>query len=166
MQLSIPVTGTWTIVCDAIMGGRSTRTVRETDDGTIRFAGTISLDDDGGFASARIAVGELNPSGFSGLRLRPGGDGRRRQVRLRTDQRCDGGASGAGVGTTREWETVEVPFTAFEPTFRGYRPPGAPPLDPSGITELDLLIAHRKAGKFALGMAGAHAYAPSADPTR
>jgi NADH dehydrogenase [ubiquinone] 1 alpha subcomplex assembly factor 1 len=160
----IPLTGTWTVVNDGVMGGRSTSTVQEDSTGTIVFAGDVSLENNGGFASVRLPIAALDLSAFGGLRLRLRGDGNRYQIRLRTDDRFDGIAYSARFQTTGEWETVEIPFAAFEPTFRGVRPRGAPPLDPSRIRQLGFLIADEQAGPFRLEVADLSAYVVNTAP--
>jgi monofunctional biosynthetic peptidoglycan transglycosylase len=47
---------------------------------------------------------------------------------------------------------VQLPFSAFLPTFRGRRVPGAPPLDPARIRQIGFAIADRQAGPFALAL--------------
>jgi monofunctional biosynthetic peptidoglycan transglycosylase len=164
VELPIPLTGTWTVVNDGVMGGRSMSTVQKGSSGTIVFAGEVSLENNGGFASARLPIPESDLSAFGGLRLRLRGDGNRYQIRLRTDDRFDGIAYSARLQTTGEWETVEIPFAAFEPTFRGARPRGAPPLDPSRIRQLGFLIADEQAGPFRLEVADVCAYVVTAAP--
>jgi monofunctional biosynthetic peptidoglycan transglycosylase len=166
MDRSVPIAATWTVVNDGVMGGRSTSSVRELPSGTILFAGDVSLENNGGFASARLSIPDTDLSAFAGLRVRLRGDGKRYQIRLRPDDRFDGLAYAAPFRTTGEWETVEIPFAAFEPTFRGARPPGAPPLDPSRIRQLGLLIADRQAGPFALEVADVRAYRTTRMPPR
>jgi monofunctional biosynthetic peptidoglycan transglycosylase len=160
----IPLTGTWTVVNDGVMGGRSTSTVQEDPTGTIVFAGDVSLENNGGFASVRLPIAESDLSAFGGLRLRLRGDGNRYQIRLRTDDRFDGIAYSARFRTTGDWETVEIPYAAFEPTFRGVRPRGAPPLDPSRIRQLGFLIADEQAGPFRLEVADLSAYVVNTAP--
>jgi hypothetical protein len=50
------------------------------------------------------------------------------------------------------WTLVRMPLTAFHPTFRGRRVPGAPPLDPARVRQIGLMIADRQAGAFALAL--------------
>lgn len=164
MQLPIPLTGNWTVVNDGVMGGRSMSTVHESSSGTIVFAGDVSLENNGGFASVRLPISESDLSAFGGLRLQLRGDGNRYQIRLRTDDRFDGIAYSARIETTGEWEAAEIPFATFEPTFRGVRPSGAPPLDPSRIRQLGFLIADEQAGPFRLEIADVYAYVVKAAP--
>jgi monofunctional biosynthetic peptidoglycan transglycosylase len=141
----------WFVVNDGVMGGLSTSSMQVSEDGTGVFAGRLSLENNGGFASVRTvpAVGDL--SDFAGLLLRVRGDGRRYQLRLRTDSGFDGLAYRAEFETEPDsWITVVLPFDRFEPTFRGYVPRNAPPLDPGAIRQLGLLIGDKREGEFRL----------------
>ena len=48
-----PDSGYWTIVNDGVMGGVSDGRFRITADQTMEFFGTLSLENNGGFASVR-----------------------------------------------------------------------------------------------------------------
>ncbi|MGB5675576.1 MAG: CIA30 family protein, partial [Gemmatimonadota bacterium] len=108
-------------------------------------------DNNGGFASVRgiVPIGAMES--HSGLALRVRGDGRSYQVRLRTNQRFDGVAYMAEFPTRAgAWQTIEIPFEAFEATFRGRKPRGAPDLVPGEIRQLGLLIGDKVEGPFRL----------------
>lgn len=140
----------WFVVNDGVMGGLSSSDMVVTADGTGLFAGRLSLANNGGFASVRTAV-RTDLSGFAGLALRVRGDGRTYEVRLRTDDRFDGIAYRAEFDTEPgEWMTVILPFDRFVPTFRGYVPRGAPPLDTGAIGQLGLLLGDKREGAFRL----------------
>jgi len=140
----------WFVVNDGVMGGMSSSDMVVTADGTGLFAGRLSLENNGGFASVRTAV-RSDLTAFRGLALRVRGDGRTYEVRLRTDDRFDGIAYRAEFDTEHgEWMTVVLPFDRFVPTFRGYVPRDAPPLDPSAIGQLGLLVGDKREGAFRL----------------
>jgi monofunctional biosynthetic peptidoglycan transglycosylase len=141
----------WYVVNDGVMGGISSSTMEVTADGTGLFAGRLSLENNGGFASVRAVPesGDLSP--FAGLLLLVKGDGRRYQVRLRTNDRFDGVAYRAEFATEPgEWITVALPFDAFVPTFRGYTPRNVAPLDPGAIRQFGFLIGDKREGEFRL----------------
>lgn len=143
--------GQWRAVDDVVMGGVSGSRFRFTEAGTGVFEGEVSLANNGGFASVRRPVGPLDLRAQARIALRVRGDGQRYRLRLRTDDRYDGIAWQAAFPTTAgEWRVVVLPFADFEPSFRGRRPPGAGPLDRSGISQLGLMIADRQAGPFRL----------------
>ena len=146
-----PDASAWTVVNDGVMGGVSSSSMQVTDSGTGMFAGRLSLENNGGFASVRMQMDAPNLAAYAGLVVRVRGDGRRYQVRLRTDDRFDGIAYRAEFDTEADvWTTVVIPFSDFVPTFRGYVPPNAPPLDPNTVRQLGFLLADKREGAFRL----------------
>ncbi|MDH3208119.1 MAG: CIA30 family protein [Gemmatimonadota bacterium] len=104
-----------------------------------------------GFASVRRQIPPGALEGASRIVLRVRGDGRQYQLRLRPDRHFDGIAYAADFGTTAgQWTTVELPLHLFEPTFRGYRPPDADPLDLSQVGQIGVMLADKNEGPFRL----------------
>jgi monofunctional biosynthetic peptidoglycan transglycosylase len=139
VDFSDPGGASWTIVNDGVMGGRSSSDLELTDDGTAVFSGSVSLANNGGFASVRARFRSLDLSALEGVVLRVRGDGRRYDLRFR----MDGGFAG-------EWTEIRLPFVGFQPSFRGWVPPGSGPLDPSRIRQMGILIGDKKEGPFRL----------------
>ncbi len=151
----------WRVVNDGVMGGLSESRMIETPDRTALFEGRLSLENNGGFASVRAPLGPVDLSRFTGLSVRVRGDGRRYLLRLRTDDRFDGIAYQASFDADAGgWRTVDLPFSSFEPTFRGRTLPDAPRLDPGAIRQIGFMIADKKAGAFRLEIESVHAIAP------
>ncbi len=141
----------WLPINDGVMGGLSQSKMIATGTGTAVFSGTVSLENNGGFASVRAALEELDLSDYEGLVVRIFGDGKRYQLRLRTDNRYDGIAYQASFETADgAWEEIEIPFSSFLPTYRGRRPRGAPPLDAGKISQIGFMIADKQNGPFRL----------------
>lgn len=141
----------WRIVNDTVMGGISRSNVSRTDAETWIFAGHLSLENNGGFASTRTEPALSDLSAFDGIALRIRGDGRTYQLRLRTDDRGDGVAYKAEFETVAgEWSEVRLPFSTFEPTWRGRRVPDAPPLNTSRVRQLGLLLGDKRQADFRL----------------
>jgi NADH dehydrogenase [ubiquinone] 1 alpha subcomplex assembly factor 1 len=150
----------WTSINDAVMGGVSAGRLESTGNGTAKFTGFVSLENDGGFASVRSRPGRYDLGGYSGLRLRIRGDGRHYKVNLKTDLGADGILYRAIVETREnEWQVPRLPFEEFLPTFRGRFVQQAPRLDPSCVTSLGVMISDRQAGPFCLEIAWIGAYA-------
>lgn len=146
--------GAWTTVNDDVMGGRSTSRLTLTEEGTAVFSGFVSLENNGGFASTRAPLGTLDLSEHEGVTLRVRGDGRRYQLRFRTEEGSRGLAYKGEFDTAAgEWQDLHLPFRDFQPSFRGRRPPGAPPLDPGEIRQAGFLIADNREGPFQLEVA-------------
>ena len=143
----------WRSIDDVVMGGVSHSTMT-IEDGIAVFRGTVSLENNGGFASVRSEPAAHDLSAFDGLVLRLRGDGRRYGVRLRTTASFDGPSYQAMVEPEAGiWQEITIPFRDFEPVFRGRRIPGHPALDPSHVETFGLLIADKQAGPFQLEIA-------------
>ncbi len=140
--------GDWLVINDDVMGGRSTARVIPTPEG-LRFEGTLSLENNGGFSSTRRLVGEVPPDA-QGIRLEVRGDGRRYQARVRQDQNFDGVSWRASFETTGDWQSLDLPFELFEPVFRGRPVPSAGPVDASAVRQFGFLLADKQPGTFRL----------------
>jgi monofunctional biosynthetic peptidoglycan transglycosylase len=139
----------WPSIDDVVMGGVS-ESAMTVADGVAVFSGEVSFDSNGGFASVRSRPGERDLSAFAGLVLEVRGDGKRYGFRLRTDAAFDGVSYQAVLEPPAgEWVEVTIPFTDFEPVYRGRRVAGHPALDPARITTLGLIIS-RQEGPFRL----------------
>ena len=140
----------WRAINDDVMGGVS-RGHLHMEHGIGVFSGETSLENNGGFASVRREPEAFDLSETAGLLLRVRGDGRRYQLRLRTDRLFDGGAYRALFQPAAgEWQQLALPWHEFEAVFRGRRLEDAPPFDPGAIQQVGLLIADRTAGPFRL----------------
>ena len=147
----------WRTVNDPVMGGRSTSAVTFGDGGLV-FSGTLSLENNGGFASAR---GPDDPEiGFkaaraTSLRVRATGDGKTYVLRV--------GAAGQPWSYIQRFSTeagvqrtYELPITGFQPVGMRLDPaPDAPQaLDPSRISQVAVYILDKQQGPFALTIRG------------
>jgi monofunctional biosynthetic peptidoglycan transglycosylase len=148
----------WDAIGDPIMGGVS-RGELAVENAIGSFRGVVSLEHGGGFASVRSAEGRYDLSGYAGLAVRVRGDGKRYGLRLRTSGDFDGVSYQAdlqpGAGA---WVEVELPFSSFQPVFRGRPVPSHPPLDPAAIRSFGLIVAGRQAGEFQLELEWIAAY--------
>lgn len=143
----------WRAITDDVMGGVS-RGGLHGKDGVGVFSGETSLENNGGFASVRREPEAFDLSASSGVTLFVCGDGRRYQLRLRTDRLFDGAAYRALFQPPAgDWQRVALPWREFEAVFRGRRLEDAPPLDPAAIKQVGLLIADRRPGPFRLEVA-------------
>lgn len=149
----------WQPIDDRVMGGISTSQLRVAA-GVAFFEGTVSLEQNGGFASVQTQRGYYDLSGYQGLELRIRGVGKRYQLRLRCTPYIDNVAYRAQFVPPQQdiWHIVRLPFTTFEPVFRGALVPDAAPLDPGAIVTFGLMIAHKQAGAFSLQIEWIRAY--------
>ena len=144
-------TGTWWIINDGVMGGRSQSEIRLTDDGTALFQGNVSLENYGGFASTRTNPRSFQLDNYQGLLIRVKGDGKKYQLRLHTDNRFDGIAYRTYFQTQpATWLTIRTPFGEFVPVFRGRIMNNVSPISPEKIQQIGLMISDKQDGPFRL----------------
>ena len=142
----------WQIVNDGVMGGRSKGNVEYTPDNTMRFWGNLSLENNGGFSTARSQSVNLDLSDDLGLLLKVKGDGRTYEARLDSTAAYRGNPisfSGKFQTKAEKWTQVKVPFSNFKGSWRGRQFPDAK-LDASKIKRIWILLADKKSGPFDL----------------
>jgi hypothetical protein len=133
------------------MGGLSQSNLTLTQEGTAVFAGTLSLENNGGFASVRTYPYDFGLGGYERLAFRVRGDGRDYMLRLRTDDRLDGPAYEAGFETVADtWITVQIAFADLRPTFRGRLLRNRPALTGAAVRQIGFMIADKQEGPFRL----------------
>lgn len=160
----------WGSLDDVVMGGVSQSRIIWRE-GTAVFTGRVSTDNSGGFTSVRTRNFEppFNFSDWQGLRLRVRGDGQRYKFILRNDPAWDSPAYIYSFDTQAEqWLSVSVPFQETIPTFRARTVPEAPPLDPTQIHSLQVMLSkfeydqalnpHFEPGPFELAIASISVY--------
>lgn len=138
----------WRPTDDVVMGGRSSSAM-VAGDGVGIFAGEISLERGGGFASVRRRDGSIDLSACDAIELRVCGDGRRYKLNLRTSDCFDGVVYQAAFATRPgTWLTAELALGDFAPRFHGR--PAAGTLDRGRVCSLGLIISDGQAGPFRL----------------
>jgi len=151
--------GSWRVINDTVMGGVSTSQCGVSGSGSMVFSGIVSLDNSGGFASARAAVPDIDMSRSMGIAIRVRGDGKTYKLGLRTDLEFDGIYYQASfVAKQDEWVTLRIPFTSFAATYHGRPVPDAPSLEAGAIKTVGFLISDKQAGPFRLEVGGIWAY--------
>jgi len=108
----------WEVVDDVVMGGCSSGHFKLNSDGYGVFEGTVSLENNGGFSLVRYRFNKLEISKFKKIKLRIKGDGKKYQLRLKSDK-YDQQSYVAYFQTTNEWQTVEIALQNLQPFFRG-----------------------------------------------
>ncbi len=156
----------WQTVNDGVMGGRSQGDSSRTRDGTLLFAGEISLQNNGGFSSIRTRAQNLQLGGYDGLEIRVRGDGRTYKLSLRMSGTSNWIAYWADFETADgEWTTVRIPFSKWVPTTFG-RTLAGPRLNPSSVNSVGFMLYDKKAGPFTLEVDSIAAFrgTPERDP--
>jgi monofunctional biosynthetic peptidoglycan transglycosylase len=139
----------WQAVNDGVMGGVSDGRFRITDDKTLEFFGTLSLENNGGFASVRTKPADLDIKAGDAIAVRVKGDGREYVLNLYTKSRRMAFSYRAPLPTTKDqWRDVEIPLADFIPTAFGRRVQGMGPVEPDQINGLGFMLSDKKPGKF------------------
>lgn len=138
----------WEIENDVVMGGNSSSTLERSVEGNAIFKGTVSLEDDGGFASIQYHFEPKDIKGFEKALILLKGDGKEYQFRIKSDLK-EKASYIYTFKTTGEWQTVEVPLNEMKPMFRGEKM-DLPNFSADKIQEVRFLIGNKKAEDFRL----------------
>ena len=151
-DFSTPLIGTqWISVNDGVMGGVSEGSFRITEDKTLKFFGSLSLDNNGGFTSIRSRPADLQLDGYDTLAVRVKGDGRAYSLNLRTSSRNASGSYRAAFKTQKNtWQQVRIPFQDFTYTAFGRRIAGTGALQANKIQSVGFTLSDKQAGPFLL----------------
>jgi monofunctional biosynthetic peptidoglycan transglycosylase len=110
----------WQTVNDGVMGGVSEGKFKITDKKTLEFNGTLSLENNGGFASVRTKAKKLGLEKGDILVAKVRGDGREYTLNLYVAKPLIAFSYRATVKTKKdEWIEVKVPLDKFEATSFG-----------------------------------------------
>jgi uncharacterized surface protein with fasciclin (FAS1) repeats len=138
----------WQSVNDGVMGGISEGNFSITDDKTLEFSGTLSLENNGGFASIRTRPADLGLDGYDTIAARIKGDGRTYSVNLRTASRRAAGSYRAPIETEKNrWIKVRIPLENFQYTAYGRRVAAAP-LRAKDIQSVGFTLSDKQPGPF------------------
>ena len=141
----------WPATNDGVMGGISQGQSDITPDGTLRFFGNVSLENNGGFSSIRSLEEKRDLSDYDGILIRVRGDGNRYALNIRTDVRIRAGSYRVKFDTEADkWLELFLPFAGFRATSFGVEQTDAPPLNPRKIQSFGFLISDKQAGAFNL----------------
>jgi monofunctional biosynthetic peptidoglycan transglycosylase len=144
----------WQTVNDGVMGGVSDGRFRVTERETMEFSGTLSLANNGGFASVRSRPRTLGLQTGDALVARVRGDGRQYQFNLYGSGRSRAFSYRAPMQTRAgEWLEVTVALDRFEATSFGRVLQEAGPVDPRSVTSIGFLLAEKTPGPFLLEVA-------------
>jgi len=139
----------WQAVNDGVMSGVSEGRFRITPENTLEFFGTLSLENNGGFASVRTKPADLDINAGEDLVVRVKGDGREYVLNLYTKSRRRAFSYRAPLPTVKnEWTEVAVPLEDFIPTAFGDRVQGMGPVEPDEITSIGFMLSDKRAGPF------------------
>ena len=139
------------VVNDGVMGGLSQGTIEMTQNDSLLFKGNISLQNNGGFSSFRIAGKLWDLSAWKGVEILVKGDGRTYGLRATTDEtflRSSVSFTADFKTVKDEWVKLQIPFSKMKASWRGRKLDRN--FDPAQIKGLGIILADKTAGKFAL----------------
>ncbi len=141
----------WFSINDVVMGGVSTSRVDWHESGGLLFTGTVSLENNGGFASIRSPSITADLSRAHKIRLLARGDGKKYKLTIRTSENLDQISYQVHfLASDREIQEFIFPIAAFTATYHGRKISGEPHLDPAKINNFGFIIADRQQGPFHL----------------
>ena len=141
----------WQAVNDGVMGGVSEGKFKITDKKTLEFFGTLSLENNGGFASVRTKAKKLGLEEGDTLVAKVRGDGREYSFNLYLNKPLVAFSYRATVQTKKgEWIEVEVPLDKFEATSFGRPAKDAGAVKPDEVNAVGFMLSDKKAGAFEL----------------
>ena len=108
----------WVILDDVVMGGKSYGNFYLNKNGHGEFYGDVSLENNGGFSSVRYRFNKEKTNVFSKFIIRVKGDGKAYQFRVKNSKN-DYHSYIYSFQTTKDWQTIEIPFAEMYPAFRG-----------------------------------------------
>ena len=140
----------WGTTNDGVMGGRSDGRFKINEDNNLEFFGTLSLENNGGFASVRSRGSNLGLQKGDAIVVRVRGDGREYNLNLYTPRRGAAYSYRAKFKTKKdEWIEARIPLDKFVATSFG-RIIRNQELDPSEVNGLGVLLGDKKPGPFEL----------------
>ncbi len=162
----------WGAIDDVVMGGVSASSLKMSSNCAL-FTGNISTENSGGFASIRTRNFEpaIDLSNYQGISLRVRGDGKRYKLFLRPGAQWDGLGYAYSFDTNSSMGNItnlRIPFRNLVPVMRAKTVPNSPPIDPSSIASLQIMLSkfeydgnlnpNFRAGDFALELFSMGAY--------
>jgi monofunctional biosynthetic peptidoglycan transglycosylase len=148
----------WRTINDTVMGGRSSSQVEIGDSGLV-FSGKVSLENDGGFCSARSNTGGWDLSEYAGIAVSIRTGDRSFVLTARDEPGTDTvGYHHALPVTGDEWQTVHALFADFEATYHGRVLEDDPGLNTEQVRSVGFLIGEGQEGPFRLEVAWIAAY--------
>lgn len=138
----------WRIVNDVVMGGRSKASFSTNFEGHAVFEGSVSLENNGGFASVRYQFPKKKIEEYDTFVFRLRGDGKKYQFRVKRS-RSDRHSYVYEFQSTNDWQILEIPMLKMKPQFRG-RKLAMPNFSGEEMEELAILVGNKKVESFKL----------------
>lgn len=140
----------WVVINDGVMGGLSDGKI-SYDEESLLFAGQLSLENNGGFASIRSPWSEYDLSEYKVLRMRVRGTGGEFGITLENSKLYYQPNWRFLFEPTSEWQVLKIPLKEFEMTRLG-RTMGVnlKPQEADDIIRIGIIKADKKTEAFRL----------------
>ncbi|MGQ1909661.1 CIA30 family protein [Marinifilum sp. RC60d5] len=138
----------WFIVNDDVMGGKSDSGIYINQNNCAVFQGTVSIENNGGFAMVKNVFQPLNINQYSTIVLKVKGDSKKYQLRLKSEN-SQYYSFVHNFYTNDKWQIIEIPFEKFQASFRGQKL-NYPNFNSEQLSEIAFLIGNKKTEKFKL----------------
>ena len=139
----------WNIVNDTVMGGRSSSRWSKNSS-ALSFEGFLSLENNGGFASVRHDLNNINLSSTEGIFIKVKGDGRKYQFRIRSQASRWANYSQEFKTKKNTVQSFFLPYKDFKPSWRGRSVRNVPTLTGKDVRGIGFLLGDKVQGKFKL----------------
>lgn len=139
----------WQTVNDGVMGGVSEGKFKITEAKTMEFFGTLSLANNGGFASVRTKGKKLGLEKGDTLVAKVRGDGREYEINLYVPTIQIAYSYRAVFQTKKgEWIEIKLPLDKFYATSFGRVVNNAGKVNPATVNGIGFVLSDKKAGPF------------------
>ena len=139
----------WQAVNDGVMGGVSEGKFKITDNKTLEFFGTLSLANNGGFASVRTKGKKLGLEKGDTLVVKVRGDGREYELNLYVPTIQIAYSYRTVFQTEKDgWVEIKLPLDKFYATSFGQVVKNAGQVNPATVNGIGFVLSDKKAGPF------------------
>ncbi|MEM6642677.1 MAG: CIA30 family protein [Bacteroidota bacterium] len=143
----------WTIINDGVMGGLSVGSISQTDNG-VRFAGEVSLENNGGFTSYKSEFARYDLSKYKSMSIRYRSSGHDIGFQLENNQQFYLPYFKINLPVSSEWTTLKFDFEDFGQYRMGRKMGGSLNTDNlKDILRMGFITNEKKAGKFSFEVA-------------
>ena len=141
------------LIHDTVMGGRSSGTVIQHNHDAVLFTGNLSLENNGGFASAEFKLlNKLTLANPTQLLLHAVGDDRNYQLRLKTPYLPQGVAYVAEFTAERAQAQFSFTIADFTGRYRGTPVLNLPALQFNDVSHVSVMLADKSPGPFQIAL--------------
>ena len=139
----------WRVINDNVMGGISNSKIFQKSSGELVFKGSVSLENNGGFASCRLDISNVDLVGVTSFHLRVKGDGKIYQFRVGT---INNYANYCFDFETQKdkWININIPIDILTPRIMGRYSPQSPEFKIEMTRRIGFLISNKQKGEFNL----------------